>query len=146
LDAIGKQAGRTASATLSGLDEDRLWTAVTDMPLEMERRAPEAVRLKVTSTLAQIGPAIAALPADAVVSRAGTGVTYFYAQDADEAAWVNRARGLLSPLGARAVAEYSPSPVDRWGPPGDDLPMMRELKHTFDPNRILYPGSFVGGL
>lgn len=146
LEAIGKQAGRTASATLSGLDEERLWTAITDMPLEMEKRAPEAVRLKVTSTLTQIGPAITALPADAVVSRAGTGVTYFYVQAADEAAWVTRSRTVLTPLGARAVAEYAPGPVDRWGPAGDDLPMMRELKRTFDPNRILHPGTFVGGL
>ena len=146
LDAIGKQAGRTSSATLSGLDEDRLWTAIIDMPLEMEKRAAEAVRLKVTTTLTQIGPAISALPADAVVSRAGNGVTYFYVQAADDAAWVNRARGVLAPLGARTVAEYAPGPVDRWGPAGDDLPMMRELKRTFDPNRILYPGTFVGGL
>jgi len=146
LGGIGKQAGRTSSATLSGLDEDRLWTAITDMPLEMEKRAPDAVRLKVTSTLTQIGPAIAALPADAVLSRAGTGVTYFYVEAADEAAWVNRARTVLASLGARAVAEYASGPVDRWGPAGDDLPMMRELKRVFDPNRILHPGTFVGGL
>ena len=87
---------------------------------------------------------------DAVVSRAGTGVTYLYVEASDPVAWVKRARNLLAPLGARAVVEYAPGPAmapdDRWGPPGDDLPMMRELKRTFDPNAILYPGTFVGGL
>jgi glycolate oxidase FAD binding subunit len=30
--------------------------------------------------------------------------------------------------------------------PSDTLPLMRELKHRFDPNRILNPGRFVGGI
>jgi len=30
--------------------------------------------------------------------------------------------------------------------PSDTLPLMRELKHCFDPNRILNPGRFLGGI
>ena len=30
--------------------------------------------------------------------------------------------------------------------PTDTLPIMRELKHRFDPNRILNPGRFLGGI
>jgi glycolate oxidase FAD binding subunit len=30
--------------------------------------------------------------------------------------------------------------------PSDTLPLMRELKHRFDPNRILNPGRFLGGI
>jgi glycolate oxidase FAD binding subunit len=30
--------------------------------------------------------------------------------------------------------------------PPDTLPLMRELKHRFDPNRILNPGRFLGGI
>jgi glycolate oxidase FAD binding subunit len=30
--------------------------------------------------------------------------------------------------------------------PADTLPLMRELKHRFDPNRILNPGRFVSGI
>jgi glycolate oxidase FAD binding subunit len=30
--------------------------------------------------------------------------------------------------------------------PSDTLPLMRELKHRFDPNRILNPGRFVGAI
>jgi glycolate oxidase FAD binding subunit len=30
--------------------------------------------------------------------------------------------------------------------PSDTLPLMRELKHRFDPNRILNPGRFPGGI
>jgi len=35
---------------------------------------------------------------------------------------------------------------DAWGDPGDALPLMRALKHQFDPKRTLNPGRFVGGL
>ncbi|HEY1992749.1 MAG TPA: FAD-binding oxidoreductase [Edaphobacter sp.] len=30
--------------------------------------------------------------------------------------------------------------------PSDTIPLMRELKHRFDPNRILNPGRFLGGI
>ena len=44
---------------------------------------------------------------------------------------------LRSPAGATAVASTTPS---------DTLPLMRELKRSFDPNRILNPGRFLGGI
>ncbi len=36
--------------------------------------------------------------------------------------------------------------IDRWGSDGGTLPLMREIKRRFDPNRILNPGRFVGGI
>jgi glycolate oxidase FAD binding subunit len=44
---------------------------------------------------------------------------------------------LHNPANATAVSSTVPS---------DTLPLMRELKHRFDPNRILNPGRFVGGI
>jgi glycolate oxidase FAD binding subunit len=44
---------------------------------------------------------------------------------------------LHNPVDAITVASTMPS---------DTLPIMRELKHRFDPNRILNPGRFVGGI
>jgi glycolate oxidase FAD binding subunit len=38
------------------------------------------------------------------------------------------------------------SPIDAWGNPGDSLPLMRAIKHRFDPKSTLNPGRFVGGL
>jgi glycolate oxidase FAD binding subunit len=35
---------------------------------------------------------------------------------------------------------------DVWGDPGDALPLMRAVKHEFDPGAILNPGRFVGGI
>jgi glycolate oxidase FAD binding subunit len=36
--------------------------------------------------------------------------------------------------------------VDVWGPVGKALAIMQELKQQFDPDRILNPGRFVGGI
>jgi glycolate oxidase FAD binding subunit len=36
--------------------------------------------------------------------------------------------------------------MDPWGQVGSALPLMREIKHRFDPNGILNPGRFVGGI
>jgi glycolate oxidase FAD binding subunit len=40
----------------------------------------------------------------------------------------------------------APSTVDVWGEPPASLPLMRSLKHEFDPARILSPGRFLGGI
>jgi glycolate oxidase FAD binding subunit len=47
------------------------------------------------------------------------------------------------------IEEIDPSlkeRVDVWGHVGGALPLMKRLKETFDPNGILNPGRFVGGL
>jgi glycolate oxidase FAD binding subunit len=49
--------------------------------------------------------------------------------------------GSLTILHHPAQAIPIPSTV-----PADTLPLMRELKHRFDPNRILNPGRFLGGI
>jgi glycolate oxidase FAD binding subunit len=36
--------------------------------------------------------------------------------------------------------------VPRWKADPSALPLMREIKHRFDPNRILNPGRFLGGI
>jgi glycolate oxidase FAD binding subunit len=38
------------------------------------------------------------------------------------------------------------SSIDAWGTPGDTLPLMRRIKHQFDPIGILSPGRYVGGI
>jgi glycolate oxidase FAD binding subunit len=36
--------------------------------------------------------------------------------------------------------------IDVSGPDRGTVPLMREIKRNFDPNRILNPGRFVGGI
>jgi len=48
------------------------------------------------------------------------------------------------------VIEWCPtklkSQVNVWGPARDDLMLMQRLKKAFDPQGILSPGRFVGGI
>lgn len=50
----------------------------------------------------------------------------------------------------RVIVEHAPPEIKRhvdvWGDVGTSLPLMRALKHAFDPKRILSPGRFVAGL
>ena len=51
--------------------------------------------------------------------------------------------------GSLVVLEAPPDvkgTVDVWGSVGNTLPLMQGLKEQFDPQRILNPGRFVGGL
>jgi glycolate oxidase FAD binding subunit len=51
--------------------------------------------------------------------------------------------------GYTVVEEVEPSLKDRvdvWGHVGATFPLMKKLKETFDPNELLNPGRFVGGL
>ncbi len=59
-------------------------------------------------------------------------------------------RARLRPSGGSAVVLRMPDAmrgrVDVWSCQSDALPLMREIKRRFDPNRVLSPGRFVGGI
>jgi glycolate oxidase FAD binding subunit len=53
-------------------------------------------------------------------------------------------------INGRAVIECCPAElkqqVNVWGPARDDLTLMQRLKKAFDPQGILSPGRFIGGI
>lgn len=55
-----------------------------------------------------------------------------------------------SEIGGRPMIEWCPtelkSQVNVWGPARDDLMLMQRLKKAFDPQGILSPGRFIGGI
>jgi glycolate oxidase FAD binding subunit len=59
-------------------------------------------------------------------------------------------RAALAPIGGYAVVEGAPMALrpglDIWGPPPPTLPLMRALKTQWDPQAVLNPGRYVGGL
>ena len=65
-------------------------------------------------------------------------------------AMVDGLRGLAASVGGYAVVERCPAQtkayLDVWGDPGGSLVIMRRLKAQMDPDRILNPGRFVGGI
>lgn len=66
------------------------------------------------------------------------------------AALVSRVRAGLQPLGASCVVEHAPpaakATLDVWGDVGPALDLMRRLKAELDPQGVLNPGRYVGGI
>jgi glycolate oxidase FAD binding subunit len=69
------------------------------------------------------------------------------------AALVGRLRnltGLVTGHGGVAVVETAPPEIkaqlEVWGPPPPSFPVLQGLKRTFDPEAVLSPGRFIGGL
>ena len=63
---------------------------------------------------------------------------------------LENARGWCESVGGTLVVQAAPPAVrsafDAWGTPPPAFALMRALKDRFDPQRLLQPGSFVGGL
>jgi glycolate oxidase FAD binding subunit len=58
--------------------------------------------------------------------------------------------GLVARQGGYAVVETAPPEAKRqldvWGAPPSSLALLKALKRKFDPEDILSPGRFIGGL
>jgi glycolate oxidase FAD binding subunit len=65
-------------------------------------------------------------------------------------AWVLRLREAAQDLGGALIIEHCRQDlkvgVDVWGEGGDDLAAMRKMKSAWDPQGVLSPGRFVGGI
>jgi glycolate oxidase FAD binding subunit len=58
--------------------------------------------------------------------------------------------GVVAGHGGFAVVETAPpeakTQLEVWGSPPSSFPLLKALKHQFDPERVLSPGRFIGGL
>ena len=63
---------------------------------------------------------------------------------------VQQTRQIAGRYGGTAVVEHCPLPVKRqidvWGDAPDSMAVMQGIKDRFDPNGILNPGRFLGGI
>ena len=87
----------------------------------------------------------------AVVAQANGLVTATLKTAPDAAiAIIDQLRERLRKVGGSVVALQVPGPLrnslDVWGCESNALPLMKEIKRRFDPNRILNPGLFVGNI
>jgi glycolate oxidase FAD binding subunit len=57
-----------------------------------------------------------------------------------------RLRGSSGSVVALKIPQEFRGGLDVWGCDSNALPLMREIKRRFDPNRILNPGRFVGNI
>ena len=166
LERRARAAGAASFVAHTGEHPDTLWAGVRELIATAREKNPAATIVKTTLPLTGIGPFLAKarqvaaryeLPC-AASAHAGSGIAYIYllppAEMADAARRMAQAATEMvhagNNLGGRTTVPWCPTEVKRdvnpWGPIRDDFPLMQKLKAQFDPDRILNPGRFVGGL
>jgi glycolate oxidase FAD binding subunit len=148
LDGIAKGvAARTADAVdllgpgASSSDEPPTWWGTEP--------SDGGVLLKVTHEVASLGEVLAAVGDAHTRGSSGVGTLYVSVPTESAAERVSVLRSAASRFGGAVVVLDAPTEVksqlDVWGPVRG-LDLMRRVKEQFDPNRVLSPGRFVGGI
>lgn len=136
---------------LTGSDDESFWSQVREFPAEFLRRQPGGVIARVSTTLSEIGAVSRSLPG-AIISRAGSGVSYVYFSS-----WngVDQLRKIAAERGWTAVIEYAPDELraakNLWVAGGcsadpDTFAMMKKVKQMFDPKNLLNRARLYGRL
>ncbi len=158
-----REAGSPEGHVLDGPVHDTFWRATRDFALGDGRQVvlKASVLLTRVAEAVKLGEAVAAQHGMSlgIVSEAGSGIVRYsltgdaatperFQQGVAEA--VTRLRAFAQEAQGNLVVLTAPpevkSRVDVWGLPAKALPLMRRPKMEFDPQRILNPGRFVGGI
>lgn len=131
----------------------QLWSEICDVPLEAKRTT-----FRVTVPVAAVSPVLEIVEASAegdasahVVTDACMGTVWLsIASGASASTWFPKLISLARQHRGHAVMFAAPAAakenIDVWGLPPPTLSLMREIKRQFDPNGLLNPGRFLGGI
>ncbi len=155
------------AATLPSLagGDDRLGGAVVAELRDAAALGVPVLGLKVSVLPARVAAFVTALEDEgarngsimAVQAHAGNGIIHVHVSppdDSDLRGWasaaVDRMRAAATGLGGTLVVERASPEVkpalDVWGGPIEGLELMKGIKRALDPNDVLSPGRFIGGI
>jgi len=170
-----RDLGRMASAAnaaelvpLSDTEQSSVLTRVREFARLVLEAAPSAAifRISVLPTampalLRDLGEIAKHYHLDFATLTRASGIVYaaFFAEEGNEtpsAATASAAKEVfhvcsLPEIGAQAMLEWCPNEVKRavggvWGPSRQSFALMHRVKNVFDPQNVLSPGRFAGGI
>ncbi|MFQ5681957.1 MAG: FAD-binding oxidoreductase [Candidatus Binatia bacterium] len=166
LEAAGRYIGEAVShdkCILEGETHDVFWQLTRDFAIHRNLQAilKASVLFTKVADAVKLGDEIAKKQGMriGIISEAGSGIIRYYLSGRNVAPEKFH-RGVVEAVkqlrqfavaadGSLVVLEAPPETkreVDIWGAVGNALPLMKGLKEQFDPERILNPGRFVGGI
>lgn len=129
------------------------WAALADFGYAADAKPIMSARVSVLpNRVAQVADAIAQNADAAILAQVGYGMlnSHWFNQDLDMGETLRHARDAVHSAGGSLIVERAPlsvkADVDVWDYNGDSLAIMRGLKAQYDPNGILNPNRFAGGI
>ena len=137
---------------IDGADAN-FWAALADFGYADAAKPIMSARVSVLpNRVAQVADAIAQNADAAILAQVGYGMlnAHWFNQELDMGETLRHARDAVHSAGGSLIVERAPlsvkADVDVWDYNGDSLTIMRGLKAQYDPNRILNPNRFAGGI
>ena len=129
------------------------WAALADFGYAADPKPIMSARVSVLpNRVAQVADAIAQRADAAILAQVGYGMlnAHWFNQELDPGETLCHARDAVHSAGGSLIVERAPpsvkAGVDVWDYNGDSLAIMRGLKAQYDPNGILNPNRFAGGI
>jgi len=137
-------------------DAQNLWRALADMPATLRENFSDALLVRVSVPPKELQNALRILletpNAPRIFSHAAVASLYASFDDASASpeAFIAKLRAQIHELHGHLIIESAPSTfrknLNAWDDVGASFKLMQSLKRKFDPNNILNPGRFVGGI
>ncbi len=169
LARLVKESNASRFETLRDEQEREMWGGVRALRERLAARCRATTVVRASLPVAQLGPWLKSAQSIAtrnglvlaVVARAGSAVGYacLLAEEASAETVGKVAQACTElthsamNLGGRAMVEFVAAELADlkrqfhvWGPTRQDFPLMQKLKREFDPDGVLNPGRYVGGI